>query len=93
MAVEGKRKSIERKTINQMLANTVKLGMNLSAGILRSGNQIHTMQLYGITINFLLEKSRLMKLDVNFEKNIRNLTVFDTELTLANTLNFVCHNL
>jgi len=71
----------------------VKLGMNLSARILRIGNQIHTIRLYGITINFLLGKSKLMKLDVNFEKNTRNLTVFDTELTLANTLNFFCHNL
>jgi len=71
----------------------VKLGMNLSARILRIGNRIHIIRLYGITINFLLGKSKLMKLDVNFEKNTRNLTVFDTELTLANTLNFVCHNL
>lgn len=45
MAVDRKRGEAEKKTMNQALANMVKLGMCLSASILKSGNHLNEIHL------------------------------------------------
>ena len=74
---------------NQTLANMMCSGADGSVEILREGKQINVAIIYGFSVNYESNKSKVYKMILEFEKNSYNIKVLRDEVTLLQAINFM----
>jgi len=72
----------------------VRFGTDLARVTLMEGNQLDSLHLYGICIDYKKERSsRILELKVNFVNKQKEAVVYQDQFPIAKAFNYVCHKL